>query len=124
VRDLPTSLVTAADGPQTAARLVGMPEWVQRAGGAKEEAGVLMSQQKARKGVGRPHGKPKPEPDVSESAVMTLREVAEYLDCHTPPSACLPSRGKFPVSGWVTEWRFLKSELDKWIAEGGGLARS
>ncbi len=78
----------------------------------------------ARKGAGRAPGrKPTPPVDVNESAVMTLREVADYLQCHYTTAYFLARRGDIPsfrLSRHGGGWRFLKSEIDKWIAAGGG----
>lgn len=64
----------------------------------------------ARKGAGRAHlPKPRPEPpDVDESAVMTLQELADYLNCTTAPPIGLPGAGTFQALGW-----------GRWAATGG-----
>jgi excisionase family DNA binding protein len=73
-------------------------------------------------GVGHPRGKkPKPPADVDQSAVMTAQEVAGYLNCHKATVFKLVRRGKIPGLRLGGEWRFLKSKLDKWIAEGGSV---
>jgi excisionase family DNA binding protein len=78
-----------------------------------------------RKG-GRPRGrKPTPPVDVDESAVMTLHQVADYLDLGYGTVARLARQGDIPCFrlGGGADWRVLKSELDKWIAKGGGAPR-
>jgi len=76
----------------------------------------------ARKGAGRPRlPKPRPEPpDVDESAVMTLQEVADYLNCHYGTAYRLARQGEIPCFKLAGHWRFLKSDVDRWIAKGGG----
>jgi excisionase family DNA binding protein len=78
-----------------------------------------MNPQKVRKRLGRPPGKkPTPPVDVVESAVMTLRDVAEYLHCHYTTAHRLANQGKIPGALRLgSDWRFLKSEIDKWIAK-------
>ena len=83
-----------------------------------------MSPRKAKKGAYRPPGrKATPPTDLDESAVMTLREAAAYLNCHYATALRLASQGKIPgfrlLSDSGGSWRALKSELDKWIAKGG-----
>lgn len=82
-----------------------------------------MSPVRVRKGGGRPRGKkPTPPVDVDESAVMTLQGVADYLHCHYSTAWRLVSHGDIPSFrlGGLGSWRFLKSDVDKWIAKGGG----
>jgi len=74
-----------------------------------------------RKGAGRARGKkPTPPVDVDESAVMTLRQVADYLHCSYNTARRLAKHGKIPGFAMGGSWRFLKSEVDQWIAKGGG----
>ena len=80
--------------------------------------GISMSPQKAKKDVARPRDTP--SPDVVESAVMTLRDVAEYLHCHYTTAHRLARLGSIPSFMLGGSWRFLKSEIDEWIANGGG----
>jgi excisionase family DNA binding protein len=75
-----------------------------------------------RKGTGRPR-LPKPKPELvaplDDSQVMTLRDVADYLQCHYSTASRLAGQG-IPCFRLGGGWRCLKSELDKWIAKGGG----
>ena len=62
--------------------------------------------------------------DVDESTVMTLHEVADYLQCHYSTANRLVRRGDIPsfrLGALGGSWRFLKSDVDRWIAKGGGL---
>src|SRR4029450_1543940 len=94
-----------------------MPEWMQCATRAGAEAAAAMKRStRAGKGVGRPRGTP--PADVDEFEVMTLREVAEYLDCHKTTVYKLPHQGKIPCLKLGGEWRFLKADVDKWVAKG------
>jgi excisionase family DNA binding protein len=55
---------------------------------------------------------------------MTLYEVADYLHCSYYTVQKLARRGKIPgfrLLGDNGTWRVLKSELERWIAKGGGL---
>jgi excisionase family DNA binding protein len=51
---------------------------------------------------------------------MTLRDIAEYLHRHYSTALKLVKQGKIPSFALGGGWRFLKSEVDKWIAAGGG----
>ena len=75
---------------------------------------------KKRKGPGRPRGKRKASGPPVESDVMTLQEVADYLHCHYTTARGLAQRREIPGFRLGGDWRFLKSEVDKWIAKGGG----
>jgi len=55
---------------------------------------------------------------------MTLQELADYLHCHYSTAYRLAHRGDIPSFKLGGSWRFLKSEVDKWIAKGGGRRRS
>jgi excisionase family DNA binding protein len=55
----------------------------------------------------------------AESAVMTLQEVADYLHCHYTTARRLAQRREIPGFRLGGDWRFLKSEVDKWMAKGG-----
>jgi excisionase family DNA binding protein len=78
---------------------------------------------KIKKRVGRPSGsknkKPKPPPaDPDEAALMTAHEVADYLHCDYFTVINLSRQGRIPgLKLGGGNWRFLKSELDKWIAK-------
>jgi excisionase family DNA binding protein len=78
-----------------------------------------MSPRKGKKGTGRG-----PTPSAlslgAESEVMTLRDVADYLHCGYATVRKLARQGIMPGFRLGGEWRFLKSEVDKWIAKGGG----
>lgn len=75
-----------------------------------------------RKSAGRPPGRKATAPvDVNESAVMTLREVADYLNCHYSTAHRLASQGKIPdfkLEGG--NWRFLKSEPASGLQRAAG----
>ena len=83
-----------------------------------------MSPQKGKKRIGRPPGrKAIPPAYMVESEVMTLRAAADYLQCHYSTAFRLAQRGDIPCFKLGGQWRFLKSELDKWIAKGGSAPR-
>ena len=56
----------------------------------------------------------------ANSEVMTIREVADYLNCHLNTAYRLVNDRKIPSFKLGNDWRFLKSEIEKWIAKGGG----
>jgi len=71
----------------------------------------------------RPHLiAPEPEPDAElsgidrEREVMTLRETAEYMNCHPTTLYRMVKQGSIPAFRLGGNWRFHRSDLDKWIA--------
>jgi excisionase family DNA binding protein len=54
---------------------------------------------------------------------MTLQDLADYLHCHYGTALRLIRQGDLPSLRFGGSWRFLKSEVDKWITEGGGAPR-
>jgi excisionase family DNA binding protein len=54
-----------------------------------------------------------------ESSMMTLHEVAEYLNCHYGTIYRLVRAGDFLAFRLGGSWRARRSEIEKWI-EGGG----
>jgi excisionase family DNA binding protein len=58
-------------------------------------------------------------PDA-ELRVMTLRDVADYLHCHYSTVYRLCQQQGIPGFRLGGDWRFLKSQIDEWIAKGGG----
>jgi excisionase family DNA binding protein len=53
----------------------------------------------------------------STSQVMTSLEAAEYLKMHVKTVCRLAKEGKIPAKKVGSEWRFLRSVLDGWLAE-------
>jgi excisionase family DNA binding protein len=55
---------------------------------------------------------------------MTLQQVADYLHCNYDTANKLARQGEIPSFRLTPDggWRFLKSDLDEWIAKGGGPA--
>jgi len=62
------------------------------------------------------------EPDV-ESEIMTLREVADYLNCHYVTVYRLIKPG-LPAFRLGSDWRFQRSDLKKWIAQQHDMAEN
>ncbi len=81
-----------------------------------------MSPRKRKKGLGR-RATPTSLSPGAESAVMTLQNLAEYLHCHYATAYRLARQGDIPSFSFGGRWRVLKSELDRWIAKGGGVPR-
>jgi excisionase family DNA binding protein len=52
-----------------------------------------------------------------KSEVMTLRDVATYLECHYTTVFRLLKAGDLAGFRLGSDWRFLRSDIDKWIAE-------
>jgi excisionase family DNA binding protein len=78
-----------------------------------------MSPRKGKK-VGGRRATPSSLKPGAESAVMTLQDVADYLHCHTSTVYRLLKEREVPGFKMGRGWRFLKSDVDKWIAKGGG----
>jgi excisionase family DNA binding protein len=49
--------------------------------------------------------------------VMTSIEAAEYLKMHVKTVCRLAKEGKIPAKKVGSEWRFLRSVLDRWLTE-------
>lgn len=49
--------------------------------------------------------------------VMTSVEAAEYLKMHVKTVCRLAKEGKIPARKVGSEWRFLRTVLDNWLAE-------
>jgi excisionase family DNA binding protein len=63
------------------------------------------------------------EADDPDRAVMTFHQVAEYLDCSYATVLLLVMRYgllTFRLGGAGDGWRVRPSDLEKWIAKGGG----
>ncbi len=83
---------------------------------------------KSRKGPGRPRRAPEPEAPEAEApkaepsdidrerVMMTLRDAAEYLNCHTSTLYRMVNQGSIPGFRLGGGWRFRRSDLDEWIA--------
>jgi len=61
-------------------------------------------------------GVPSVSNPLQESEVMTVSEVAAYLNCHPGTVYRLLEGGELPAFRLGGDWRFLRSEVDKWIA--------
>jgi len=71
----------------------------------------------------RPRRAPEPEAPEAEPSgidrerdVMTLREAAEYLNCHTSTLYRMVNQGSIPGFRLGGGWRFRRTDLDEWIA--------
>jgi excisionase family DNA binding protein len=63
---------------------------------------------------------PEPESGAPDSDVMTLKEVADYLHCHFMTVYKLIRTVELPAFRLGADWRFRRSDVDQWIAAGGG----
>ena len=55
--------------------------------------------------------------DDNVGQVMTSVEAAEYLKMHVKTVCRLAKEGKIPAKKVGSEWRFLKSVLDRWLTK-------
>ena len=55
--------------------------------------------------------------EETASQVMTSVEAADYLKMHVKTVCRLAKEGKIPAKKVGSEWRFLRSVLDRWLAE-------
>jgi len=55
--------------------------------------------------------------EESVGQVMTSVEAADYLKMHVKTVCRLAKEGKIPARKVGSEWRFLRSVLDRWLAE-------
>lgn len=55
--------------------------------------------------------------DGQSVQVMTSVEAAEYLKMHVKTVCRLAKEGKIPAKKVGSEWRFLRSVLDRWLTE-------
>jgi len=51
---------------------------------------------------------------------MTLQEIADYMHCSYATAYRLAHEGVIPSFKLGGGWRFLKSDVDEWIAKGSG----
>jgi len=56
-------------------------------------------------------------PENRFAEVMTSVEAAQYLKMHVKTVCRLAKEGKIPARKVGSEWRFLRSVLDGWLAE-------
>jgi excisionase family DNA binding protein len=69
-----------------------------------------------KRGTTRPEAAPRPD-DAIGSEVMTLQEVAGYLNCHYTTVYRLIRRGGFPTFRVGSDFRMRRADLEKWIAQ-------
>jgi excisionase family DNA binding protein len=55
-----------------------------------------------------------------QAKVMTIAEVADYLNCHYGTVYRLVRGGELPAFRLGGSWRFLRSDLEQWIASRTG----
>ena len=59
----------------------------------------------------------KPRDVVTPNPVMTPKEVAEYLHLHLATLYKLIKRGEIPSFKIGSDHRFMRDEIEKWLAE-------
>jgi excisionase family DNA binding protein len=55
--------------------------------------------------------------ETTTNQVMTSVEAADYLKMHVKTVCRLAKEGKIPAKKVGSEWRFLRTVLDRWLAE-------
>ena len=50
-----------------------------------------------------------------EKTVLTIKDVAKYLDVHTTTIYKYAQQGKIPAFKIGSDWRFHKKFIDQWI---------
>jgi excisionase family DNA binding protein len=55
--------------------------------------------------------------DSQTSEIMNVHHVAQYLHCDGVTIYRLIKKDKFPAFRLGSDWRFRRSDIDKWIAE-------
>jgi excisionase family DNA binding protein len=63
--------------------------------------------------------KPKSAATAPAGDIMTLPEVANYLNCHRIKVYRLVQRGEFPVFRLGSDYRFWRADIAAWIAPQG-----
>ena len=48
--------------------------------------------------------------------IMTIQEVAEYLNCHPVTVRLLLAQGELRAFRLGSNWRFRREDIDRWIA--------
>lgn len=58
---------------------------------------------------------PEPEPGGIGVEIMTLHDVARFLNCHYNTVLRLVHRGKLPAFRLGSDYRFQRADLKRWI---------
>ena len=66
--------------------------------------------------LGRPRRTLKSEAPAAEREVMTLREAADYLNCHRTTLYRMVKQGDIPAFRLGGSWRFRRPDIEDWIA--------
>ena len=82
----------------------------------------VMSRDASKDRSQRPPGEPKKRkkgvvPPAETRAVMTVRELAWYLDCHPTTIYRLLRLHEVPAFRLGGDWRFWRDTIDEWIEE-------
>jgi excisionase family DNA binding protein len=75
-----------------------------------------MSPRKAEKDIGR-RAVPSGLSPGAESEVMTVKQAAEYLNCHPTTVYRLLAPREIPGFRLGGSWRFRRSDIEKWIRD-------
>jgi excisionase family DNA binding protein len=63
--------------------------------------------------------RPTPPPEDNAREVLDLDAAADYLGIKSRTLAQLVRSGQIPAAKVGRQWRFLKSQLTDWLAQGG-----
>ena len=63
-----------------------------------------------------------PSGNGNGDTVWTVPQLASYLQCHPSTVYRLLGRGELPAFRLGSDWRFLKSNIDRWVAKAGAHA--
>lgn len=67
---------------------------------------------------------PRPDPEPAPPAVMTIDDLAAYLQVSKSSLYKLAQEGKVPGQKVGKHWRFHKTAIDAWLIEGGSAAKA
>ena len=59
-----------------------------------------------------------------ETDIMTVREVADYLNCHYSTIYRLLGNGAIPAFRLGADWRFRRADIEQWIKEQAVVSES
>jgi PTS system nitrogen regulatory IIA component len=54
---------------------------------------------------------------MADEPLMSVREIAEYLNVHISSIYMWSQKGQIPAIKMGTMWRYRRSEIDRWLSE-------
>ncbi len=55
----------------------------------------------------------------NRTEIMTVRDLAEYLQCHQSTIYRLVKRGEIPAFRLGGDWRFKSDQIERWMEQQG-----